>query len=390
MLKLSGFWLKTALLFLVRSGRSTAALSLMVVSAVAMLVFLSALAVGVNDAMIRNSTGLFAGHISASGLPARLAPGALAVSGVKAVAKRVPTAGILTGTAQPKSVMLIGIDPEAERRASAFWRKTVEGSFISPESRGLFISRALAEDLAVAAGGTLTFSAGNRETLRTFTVEGIYETGIEPLDRGVAFCTIAAHPEPQQPWTAAVFLEDGVIPDEVVAGYRAGLTEGDRFKSWSELMPDLRQLIDLNYVSMSLVMVLVFGVVSLGIACAFVIFIMKHVREYAIMKAMGVTPAEMMRLIIMEIMLMNCAASLAGIACGVAAVLLVAGMGGIDLTAFTSYNRYFAVSGVIYPRLTAFSLWSPPALALVFSLAAALWPALLVARKKAADILRVG
>ena len=66
-------------------------------------------------------------------------------------------------------------------------------------------------------------------------------------------------------------------------------------------MPDLRQLIDLNYVSMSMVMVLVFGVVSLGIACAFVIFIMKHVREYGIMKAMGVTAGEMMRLIIMEI-----------------------------------------------------------------------------------------
>jgi len=97
----------------------------------------------------------------------------------------------------------------------------------------------------------------------------------------------------------------------------------------------------------------------------------------------------MMRLIVMEIMLMNCAASMAGIAAGVIAVLIV-GTVGIDLTAFTSYNRYFAVSGVIYPRLTSFSLWSPPALALVFSLAAALWPALLVARKKAADILRVG
>ena len=45
---------------------------------------------------------------------------------------------------------------------------------------------------------------------------------------------------------------------------------------------------------------------------------------------------------------------------------------------------------MIYPRLTDFSLWSPPALALVFSLGAAIWPALLVARKKAADILKVG
>ena len=71
------------------------------------------------------------------------------------------------------------------------------------------------------------------------------------------------------------------------------------------------------------------------------------------------------------------------------AVLLV-GLTGIDLTEFTSHNRYFSVSGMIYPRLTLFSLLSPPALALVFSLGASIWPAFLVSRKKAAEILRVG
>ncbi len=389
MLKLSGFWLKTAALFLVRSGRSTAALSLMVVSAVAMLIFLSALAVGVNDAMIRNSTGLYVGHISAAGLPATLAPGILEVEGVKGVARRVSAAGILFGNGKFASVVLLGIDPEAECRTSAFWKKTVEGAFLSPDSRGIFISRALADELPVGTGGTLRFSAGDMTYFSAFTVTGIYATGIDSLDRGMAFCALAAHPYPQHPWTAAVFLRDGVNPEEVIARYRTLVPEGEVFKSWSELMPDLRQLIDLNYVSMTLVMVLVFGVVSLGIACAFVIFIMKHVREYGIMKAMGVTPGEMMRLIMMEIMLMNCAASLVGVAAGIVAVLIV-GTVGIDLTAFTSYNRYFAVSGVIYPRLTAFSLCAPPALALVFSLAAALWPAVLVARKKTADILRVG
>ncbi len=39
-----GFWAHIALLFLVRSGRSTAALSIMVVTAVSALIFLSALA----------------------------------------------------------------------------------------------------------------------------------------------------------------------------------------------------------------------------------------------------------------------------------------------------------------------------------------------------------
>jgi hypothetical protein len=87
--------------------------------------------------------------------------------------------------------------------------------------------------------------------------------------------------------------------------------------------------------------------------------------------------------------MMNFLACGAGLVAGMLAVLAVTRLGGLDLTAFTSHNRYFAVSGVIHPRLTAFSLWAPPAVSLLFSLAAAVWPAALVARKRTADILRL-
>ena len=56
-------------MFLFRSGRSTIALSSMVIAAVATLILLSALAMGVNDAMILNSVGLYSGHISGLALP---------------------------------------------------------------------------------------------------------------------------------------------------------------------------------------------------------------------------------------------------------------------------------------------------------------------------------
>ena len=46
------FWSKTGAVFLLRSGRSAIMLCLMVVAAVSALIFLSSLAMGVNDAMI--------------------------------------------------------------------------------------------------------------------------------------------------------------------------------------------------------------------------------------------------------------------------------------------------------------------------------------------------
>jgi len=188
-------------------------------------------------------------------------------------------------------------------------------------------------------------------------------------------------------FSVAIFLNDGVKPSSVTEHYLSMKIPGAVFKTWEELMPDLRQLIDLNYVSMSIVIFLVFGVVALGISCAFVIFIVKNLREYGIMKAMGVTSSETTILIMAEVILMSLVASCLGIVLGIASVTLIRHTG-IDLTAFTSHNRYFAVSGVINPRLTAFSLWVPPALALVSSSLAAIWPAAMVIQRKAAEILR--
>ena len=91
-----GFWARIALRFLVRSGRSTVPLSLMVITAVAALVFLSALAVGVNDAMLRNTVGLFSGHIDGYGLDASVRPADLAVPGVKGVLKRIWVPGVIS------------------------------------------------------------------------------------------------------------------------------------------------------------------------------------------------------------------------------------------------------------------------------------------------------
>ena len=143
-------------------------------------------------------------------------------------------------------------------------------------------------------------------------------------------------------------------------------------------MPDLEQLVELNFVSMTIVMVLVFGVVTLGISCALIVFILKNIREHGIMKAMGVLPSESVLLIFTEVTLVTVVASAAGTLVGALAVAQT----GIDLTAFTSHDQYFAISGIIYPRLTSFSLWLPLLLSIVFGFLAAVWPSVLVVREK--------
>jgi ABC-type lipoprotein release transport system permease subunit len=339
--------------------------------------------------MVRNSVSLYSGHISGFALPSTLKAENLYVEGVTAVLKRISIPVIISYRGHHETVTMVGINPVGESKMTAIWKKIIAGKYIQRGERSILLSQQLAQRLNVRPDAVISFRAEFENNKRLLKVSGIYKTGIDQLDRGLAFCPLPVIADLHSVWSAAIFIKDGVEPGSVIASFNRNLPETHQFKSWEELMPDLRQLIDLEYLSMGIVTVLVFGVVSLGIACAFVIFILKNLREYGIMKAMGVTTGEMTLLIVMEVVLMNLVATLMGIIGGILVVLLVEKIGGIDLTAFTSHNRYFAVSGIISPRLTSYSLCLPPLVSFLAGLISAIWPAALVARKRTADILRI-
>jgi ABC-type lipoprotein release transport system permease subunit len=381
------FWITIACHFLHRSGKITAVLSLMLFSALSTLVFLSSLSVGINDAMINNSVRLYSGHITGFDLPESVSRKTLRTRGVKQVLKRVNTPGLLSSADRAEALTLVGIDPAEELNTTALWGKTVSGRPPKTGESTLFLGKALAISLKAGPGDTVLFSPEASSAPLHLTICGLFETGIFRFDRALAFCPREALPPKNRHWEAAVFLEDGISTRDILAAYQHLLPKALHFSSWEELMPDLRQLIELNLISMNIVTILVFGVVSIGVACGLVIFILKNMREYGIMKAMGATAGELALLIYAKLILLTLATAVTGCIAGALAVWSVRKIG-IDLTAFTSHNQYFAVSGVIYPRLTLFSLGAPPLAAFIFSLFAAAWPTGLLIRKKTADILR--
>ncbi|MCP4670045.1 MAG: FtsX-like permease family protein [Desulfobacula sp.] len=389
------FWIKTAALFLIRSRRTSIVLTLMVIIAVASLIFLSSLAMGVNDAMIRNSVGLFSGHIAIHNIPDNIKKADLAVKGVVSVLQRVPIAGFVQFKDKIDKMVLVGVDPEQERKTSAFWKKVTKGRFIKKGSSEIFIGEPVSIRLGAKCGDLISFSLKPGSEKRQFLIAGIYKTGISQLDTGIAFCDIEIIKNSrlennaknnQYFWNGAVFINDGIDMEMVLQQLHNKIGHHVNVQTWKQLMPDLEQLISLNYFSMSIVIVIVFIIVSLGITSAFSIFILKNIREYGIMKVMGVTSTQTITLLCWEVFLINIAASLFGVIFGIF-IVSVFQKTGIDLTAWTSHNQYFIVSGVIFPRLTAYSLFLPPVFALVFSLPAAIWPAIMISGKTAAEIL---
>lgn len=360
----------------------------MVVSAVSILIFLSALSVGVNDAMLRNTVGLFSGHVTGMVTDETVRPLDLKVAGVDAVLKRRFIQGTVGAGSTIRPLTLCLLAPEREKKVTSFHQAIVEGKYPRKGRSQILLSKSLAGELAVDAGERLLFYPGSGPTYLELEVSGLYHTSNPQLDWKTAFSTLDLLPALELPWTAAIFLSPQSPTASALGILQRQFGQQASFQSWEMTRPDLKQLIDLEYISMGIVIFLVFSVVAIGIACSFIIFIIRNIREYGIIKSMGATHVELSFFVILQVLMMNTLACGAGVILGVVAVESVSMLGGIDISAFTSHNQYFSVSAIILPRLTLFSLFTPPLTALFFSMIAALWPAALIVRWRSAEILR--
>jgi ABC-type lipoprotein release transport system permease subunit len=218
---------------------------------------------------------------------------------------------------------------------------------------------------------------------------GIYATGIAHFDRGMAYIPMDAVLE--EPTDAvvefALFYARGSSLEAERARLAPLLPAGARLDTWQTLMPDLVQLIEMNAVSMGIILVLVYGLVGFGISNTFVLTIVERYREFGILKAMGLRPGELEALVFLESFAICLAATALGLAIGWLLTDLL-GITGIDLTRWTSHNRYFLVTGVVHPRITISGLIQPAGIALAVSLLAAYLPTRICRRRSTADLLR--
>ena len=399
------FWLFFALRGLVRR-RSRSAITLgAILLGVGILTFLGATMVGVNDGMIENSVALGTGHLlvrseDARGLAARWRERQDLPSVVRAALPRLLAPVLLTNEERTASapVRLAGVLPELEHGVTAISARQVAGEYlaerVAPGERGevfdVFLGSGAAEALSVETGDSLHVVFGDGAAARG-RVTGVFRTGIEQFDRGLAHArldALAAVETETLEGEVALFLRAGTPSREALRRIEPLLAPGESAAPWQELLAELDQLIRLNGVSMGIVIVLGVVLMAAGVSNTVLVSVMDRYRDFGVLKALGVTPGEILRLIVLESALMCLAAGLLGLAVG-SAVTLHFGRTGIDLSRFTSENIHFVMDSVVRPRLTWGMALAPALAVLGAGVAAALWPAWIASRRRAAEVMRL-
>jgi ABC-type lipoprotein release transport system permease subunit len=307
--------------------------------------------------------------------------------GFKAV-QRLFSSGLAAKSDSSAGVLIEGVDPAAENWAFTLPRQLLEGRWLdSADPKGVVLGKRLAASLSAKTGDEIVVvsQASDGSTANDlFRVRGILKSVSELTDRAGFIMPISTFREfmviQKGAHEIAVMIPQGYNLDSAVSAVRL-ICKGQDIRSWQRLNPALANIINIFQVVMVFLIIITFIAISIVILNAMLMAVFERIREYGLMKALGVTPFDIFRMVIIEILLQAVAAAVIGMAFGIPLSILMETYG-IDLSVLVEGATIsgIAVNIALFSYLSASDIYMPLAAMFVFSLTAGAIPAVRAAR----------
>lgn len=364
-----GFELQVALRFL-REGRMQTLLIIVGVAAgVAVIAYISALISGLQGSTLTKTLGAQA-HVTVRSpddlvLPARAGtPGTTALSETQPRAQRlrsvanwqalvplleaqgaiagvspmVSGAGLALRGEATQAIALMGVDLDRYDRVVGLRGKVVSGvARLAPGEA--IVGRELASDLGVRVGDRLTVQTGTvSDSVR---VTALVDLGVKDLNRRTVIVPLRAAQNllalPGGATSLDLTLKDVWSAQALADSLRQQYPY--KIESWQESNAQLVSALNAQSVSTALIRGVVLVVVVLGIASVLVVSVVQKRREIGILRAMGATRGQVLRVFLVQGAVVGALGSVLGIALAVLMIWLfthfVRGSDGLPLFAIT-------------------------------------------------------
>ena len=296
--------------------------------------------------------------------------------------------------------LVTGIDPLLEARVSRLKKLIRQGDFLAETDRDqALIGKLLARNLQLGIGDEITLLGQGRDgsiAATVVTVKGIYSSGIDAFDRNVIHIPLFTFQEVYAMGNAVheiVIIAQSLASIDAIKGLLsapiAAVANPKPLKilDWEELMPGLRQGIEMDLVSGMIFYLLLILVVGFSILNTFLMAILERTREFGVLMSIGTRPGRLTKVLLIESMTMATIGIITGIVLG-SAITLYFQSHGIDISGASELLSQFGISGRIYPKLSVLSALSGPAAVLLITFGAALYPALKVQRLQPVEAMR--
>ncbi|MBW2279162.1 MAG: ABC transporter permease [Deltaproteobacteria bacterium] len=303
----------------------------------------------------------------------------LEAAGLRATGRLLAFGMAASGDASA-GVSFRGVDVERDARVSLIHDQLAQGSWLDPaEPSQVVLGRRIARTLAVEPGDellVLSQGADGSMAYDLYTVRGILLGVSAATDRTGMFMTQAA------------FRELFVVPDGVhqiivrrpadldlaSAAVRVqGLAGALDVRTWRQLLPTVASMMDSARAAIVVMFVIIYIAIGILILNAMLMAVFERVREFGVMKALGVSPLGVLRLILVESAIMTGIAIAIGVGLGVPGLIYLSEVGlnlsslaGVSIMGLAMDPHWRAVITPDVFRLPIVTLVSIVAIAVVY------------------------
>ena len=274
---------------------------------------------------------------------------------------RLSTNGLASSASSALPVVIDGVDPETEAGFSQAAQRLTEGRYLEPGDRlEAYVGQGLAERLGLSLGSRFVLTAQSTDGEiqgQLVRVVGVFRTGLPEVDEGLVHIPIST----ARSWlgagdastTVGAILPTSRVVPEVVQAVRSDVgMDGIRVLSWREAYPELDAALRIDDYGDYVFLGILFAIVALAVLNTMLMAVLHRKREFGVLQALGLTPAETGFVVFTEGLLLTALAGVVGMIAG-ATLTWVFFRNGLDFSALMSEEMTFGgivIDPVIVPE----------------------------------------
>ncbi|MGD9042838.1 MAG: ABC transporter permease [Desulfobacterales bacterium] len=386
-----------------RNPRRTTVILAAVIIGVWSMIVLGALMRGIAVGMVKNGIATLTGHIQIhhtgyrddpaiensmtdsrvveQALSEKLPPGAQWTV-------RVRVNAIANNARHSSGVTLVGIDPRAEALVSFIGTAISGGRYLKPDdSNGIVVGEALLEKFETRIGRKLVLMSQDTTqeiASRAFRIVGVFSAEMEATEKQFVFVTRSSAQKMLKLGNGiseiAILLPPVNEDLGIYTKLKAALPS-DQFEvhGWRELLPFQTAYLRILDGFMWFWFLVVFVAMGFGIVNTTLMAVFERMREFGLMKALGMKPWWILREVLVESFLLLTCGLIVGNLLGFLSIWALSGSG-IDLSALAAGAEYAGMARIIYPAIAAKDVIVANLTVLLLGLLVSLYPAIKASR----------
>jgi ABC-type lipoprotein release transport system permease subunit len=300
---------------------------------------------------------------------------------------RLLGAGLVASGDASAGASLRGVDLVHDPEVLSVSQHVMEGQWLAAsDPKGVVVGRKLARTLGVTPGSELIVLGQARDGSMAndlFTVRGVLKSVGDQTDRAGVFMSQAAFRELLAYDEGAhqlIIKRPAVLDTPAIKSATITAAPGLHVQSWRDLSPTLATMMDSTRGMMTFFFLIINLAIAIVVLNAMLMSVFERIREFGVLKALGMGPGPVLRLIYAESLLQVGIAVTAGLVLAVPALwylstrgISMAGVSGTSVMGVAMMDRWYAV-------VTPVAILQPVLTTVVVVVIAVLYPAAKAAR----------